>query len=119
MSAMIAPQPGSAYRPHRALLQNPGPAVPDGDGGYTQSWIDLQPPALSVSIEPPTARDLELLGAGTVTAAITHAIRGPFHPAVTTKTRIIHDGRLFHVVSVANVAERGASMVLLATELVP
>ena len=40
---------------HRVLFQNPGPAVPDGDGGYTQSWIDLVPPTWQVSIEPATA----------------------------------------------------------------
>jgi hypothetical protein len=28
------------YR-HTVTFQNPGPAVPDGDGGYTQSWVDL------------------------------------------------------------------------------
>jgi SPP1 family predicted phage head-tail adaptor len=119
MSPMIGPRTSTAERPHRVLLQNPGPAVPDGDGGYTQSWTDLVPPALSGRIAPPTARDLEMLGAGTVTSAITHVISGPFHHDVTTKTRLLFNGRIFHVVSVANVEERRAEMVLLATELVP
>ena len=36
------------YR-HSVLFQNPGPPVPDGDGGFTQSWIDLVPPTWRVS----------------------------------------------------------------------
>ena len=116
---MIAPPTSVGLRPHRVIFQNPGPAVPDGDGGYTQSWTDLNPPALSVRIAPPTARDLEQFGAGTVTSTITHVINGPFHPGVTTKTRVLFDGRMFNVVSAANIEERGAEMVLLATELVP
>ena len=49
---------------HTVFFQKPGPAVPDGDGGYTQSWIDLVPPAWRVSIEPATSADLERVTVG-------------------------------------------------------
>jgi SPP1 family predicted phage head-tail adaptor len=115
---VIAPRVGAGLRPHRVSFQNPGPAVPDGDGGYTQSWIDLSPAALSVRIAAPTARDLESLGPGTVVSTATHVITGPFHSGVTTKTRITFNGRLFQVIGVTNVEERGQEMVILANELV-
>jgi len=115
---MIAPPTSVGLRPHRVTFQKPGPPVENPDGGYTQSWIDLVPFALSVRIAPPTARDLEQVIAGTVTATITHVINGPWHPQVTTKTRINFNGRTFFVGSVANVEERSIEMVLLATEIV-
>jgi head-tail adaptor len=118
MSPMIAPATGVALRPHRVTFQNPGPAVPDGDGGYTQSWLDLSPLALSVRIAAPTARDLESMGPGTVVSTATYVVTGPFHPGVTTKTRINFNGRLFQVVGVTNVEERSQEMVLLVNEQV-
>lgn len=113
----IGPKVAIADRPHRVTLQNPGPAVPDGDG-YTQSWTDLTPPALSVKIAPATQRDLERVIAGTVMSQATHIVTGPFHPQVTTKTRIIFSGRTFNVVGVADPEEGGVEMVLVCVEVV-
>jgi head-tail adaptor len=107
-----------AERPHRVLLQNPGPAVPDGDGGTTQSWIDLVPPALSVKIAPATARDLERIAVGTVLSTATHIVTGPYHPQVTTRTRILFGVRTFNVTGPANPEERNVEMVLTAVEVV-
>jgi SPP1 family predicted phage head-tail adaptor len=118
MSAMIAPPTSVGLRHARVSFQKPGPPVGNPDGGYEQSWIDLVPFSLSVRIAPPTARDMEQVIAGTVTATITHVISGPWHPQVTTKTRINYNGRVFFVASVANVEERNVEMVLLATEIV-
>lgn len=116
--AMIAPHTNVAARPHRVTLQNPGPAIPDGDGGYTQLWADLVPPALNVSIAPATARDLERATAGTVLSTASHIVRGPFHPQVTTKTRLLFNGRIFNVVGDQNLEERSGEMVLVCVEVV-
>lgn len=115
---MTAPTTGVGARPHRVTLQNPGPAVPDGDGGFTQSWVDLTPPALSMEIKPATARDLEHVTAGTVIAQATHLVTGPFHAGVTTKTRVLFNGREFHVVGVADPEERHVELVLVCVEIV-
>lgn len=114
----LAPRARIGDRPHRVTLQNPGPAVPDGDGGYLQTWTDLTPPAISVEILPATAQDLERVTAGTVIATATHIVTGPFHPQVTTKTRVLFNGREFHVGGVANPAERSVEMILVCTEVV-
>jgi SPP1 family predicted phage head-tail adaptor len=116
--AIIAPRTNVAARPHRVTLQNPGPAVPDGDGGYTNSWIDLVPPALNVEIKPATAADLEHVAAGTVLSKATSIITGPFHPQVTTKTRLVFNGRIFNVTGDQNIEERNGEMVLVCVEVV-
>lgn len=116
---MIGPKKaGVGDRPHRVTFQNPGPAVPDGDGGTVVTWIDLNPPALSVKIAPATAADLERVTAGTVLATATHIVTGPYHPQVTTQTRLIHDGRTFSVTGASSPDERHVEMVLVCKEVV-
>jgi len=107
-----------ASRPHRVTFQNPGPGIPDGDGGFTLTWTDLVPAAMSVEIKPATAVDLERVAAGTVLSTASHVITGPYHPQVTTKTRVLFNGREFHVTGVANPDERNAEMVLVCVEIV-
>ncbi len=103
---------------HRVLFQNPGPPVPDGDGGYTQTWTDLVPATWHVSIEPATAADLERIAAGTVLSTASHIVKGRHHPGVTTQTRMVFSGRTFSITGVANVEERGITMELVAVEVV-
>lgn len=116
---MIGPTTHVADRPHRVTLQNPGPGIPDGEGGVTQTWTDLTPPALSVKIAPATAKDLERVAAGTVLATATHLVTGPYHPQVTTQTRILFNGRQFSVTGVSNPEERNVELVLVCVEVVP
>jgi head-tail adaptor len=103
---------------HLVLFQNPGPNVPDGDGGYTNTWTDLTPSSWYVSIEPATARDLERVAAGTVISTASHIVKGRFHPGVTTKTRMAFGGRTFSITGKANVEERSIDMELIAVEVV-
>ncbi len=105
-------------RKHLVMLQNPGPAVPDGDGSYTQTWTDLTPPTLYVSIDPATARDLERVAAGTVIASATQIVKGPYHPQVTTQTRIIFNSRRLNVTAVRNPDERNVTLELVCVEVV-
>jgi head-tail adaptor len=118
---MLSPRTSIAQRPHRVQLQNPGPPVPDGDGGYTQGWNDLDPPALWVAIEAATTAKLErfVSGAASTVTTATHLVTGPFHPGVTTQSRVLFGARELHVDAVNNVAERGIEMVLVCTELRP
>ena len=93
------------YR-HLVTLENPGTAVPDGDGGYTQQWTPLDPPTWHVSITPATVRDLERVQAGTVASTATHLVRGRHHPQITTETRLLFNGRRLNVIFVGNPEER-------------
>lgn len=92
--------------------------MPDGDGGFTQSWTDLVPPALYVSIAPATARDLERVTAGTVLSTASHIVTAPYHPQITTKTRILFNGRVFSVTGVSNPEERSVELILACVEIV-
>jgi head-tail adaptor len=114
---VIGPKTSVANRPHWVTFQDPGPAVPDGDGGFTQSWFNLVPPSLYVSIEPATAKDLERLAAGTVLATASHIVTGPYHPQVTTATRIVFGTRVFAITGVANPEERCIETICVCVEL--
>jgi head-tail adaptor len=110
-------------RTRRVTLDAPGPPVPDGDGGYTQDYAPLDPPALFAKVEPATAHSLERLTAGTITTTITHVLTLPFHPTITTATRVqwTDDARRPHtanVTAVNNVDERCITLVLGAVEVV-
>lgn len=112
-------QTPTSARPHRVILQNPGPPILDDEGGSTRTYVDLQPPAISVEIKAATAAALERVTSGTVLSIATHIISGPFHPQATTETRVLFNGRIFGVSGVTNVEERGIEMVLVCTETVP
>lgn len=105
------------YR-HRVLFQNPAAPVSDGDGGWTLTWADTVPGAWFVSIEPATARDLERVTAGTVISTASHIVKGRYHPQVTTKSRMVFNGRTFSITGVANVEERSIFMELIAVEVI-
>jgi head-tail adaptor len=112
------PSVAAGQRLHLVTLQNPTTTAPDGDGGYTQTWTDLAPPKVFMSINAASARDLEYLASGTVAASATHLLRGPFHPGVTTQTRVLFGARTFHVASVRNPEERSIEMILVCEEQV-
>lgn len=114
----IGPATAVADRPHRVTLQNPGPAIPDGDGDYTQSWTDLTPAAVSVRIQTATASALERITSGTVLSTATHIVTAPFHPQITTQTRILFNGRTFNVTGVTNPDEGDVELILVCAEVV-
>jgi head-tail adaptor len=115
---MIAP-PSIGVRPHRVLLQTIGPHVPTDDGGYVDSWIDLSPRAMFSRIEPATAVDIERVFAqSAVVSAASHVVTLPYHPGITTKSRIIFNGRVFSVTGVATPDERNTTTICACTEAV-
>lgn len=114
---MPSPSRGVGDRPHRITLQNPGPAVPDGDGNYTQTWSDLAPASVSAAIEPATASKLERISAGTVSASATHIVTIPYHPQVTTRTRLLIPGaRVLNVTGLMDPDERHVDLILTCEE---
>jgi head-tail adaptor len=103
---------------HLVALANPGEPVPDGDGGFTESYAPLDPPTWYCTIEPATAAGLERMTAGAVISLATHAISGRYHPGITTETRLTFEGRVFEVKQVINRQERNMRTVLVCVEQV-
>ena len=85
---------------HLVTFQDPGPAVPDGVGGYTQSWTDLAPGLWRVSVLPAAVRDLERVAAGTVITQGTSIVSGHYHSGVSTRTRMLFNGKTYSVTGV-------------------
>jgi len=110
----------SGLRANRFVtVQNPGAPTPDGDGGFTQTWTNANPPTVGAWIRASTGMT-ERTVAGTVTANATHLITVPYHAAITTQTRLVSDkGQTFSVTGVTNLDERDIELQLLCTELVP
>src|SRR5262245_39042048 len=120
---MTLPTIPTGVRLHQVTFQDPGTLVADGQGGFTESWINLVPSTLFVRIQPASAADLERIMAGTVSASATHLVIGPYHPGVNTKTRMLWTdylsrAREFSVAGVMNPLERNLEMILLCEERV-
>ena len=90
-------------------------SVPDGDGGFTESWTDLPDP-WPADVRPASIRDLERLTAGTIVATATHVIECRYRRDVTVDARMTFDGRTFTITGVKNVDERGITLQLFAYE---
>lgn len=114
----IGLQTSVANRPHRVTLQNPGPDVSDGDGGATNTWVDLVPPGWSCEIKPATAVDLERVAAGTVLSTNTYIVKGPYHPQLKTASRLVFNGRIFNCTGVSNPEERNVETIAVCVEMV-
>ena len=102
---------------HVVTVQGQGTPVPDGDGGYTESWTNLVPATWRCSIVPATARDLERITAGTVIATATHIVSGRYHPQIAISTRLVFGTRLFSVTGVSDPEERHIETICTAVEL--
>lgn len=110
---------------HLVTLQGAGPLVPDGDGGYTQTRVNLDPATAYAEIKPATARDLERTIANVVQSKASHIVTIDYHSGVTTETTLLFNdaklGRLrtFQVAGVQNPDEKSKDIVLACEELVP
>jgi SPP1 family predicted phage head-tail adaptor len=103
-------------RRHLVRLDTPNTPVPDGQGGYTQSWTTLG--TAYAEIQPATTATLERLGANTVTANATHTVRMPWRTGVTTTTRVVFGTREFAITGLSNPDERNIDLMLICTERV-
>jgi SPP1 family predicted phage head-tail adaptor len=116
--SVLGPKTSVGDRPHVVTLQNPGPGIPNDDGGSVPSWIDLVPLKWTVKVAPATAADLERVTAGTVLATATHIVTGPYRPDVTTQTRVSFNGRQFSVTGVSDPEERHVETIAVCVEIV-
>jgi SPP1 family predicted phage head-tail adaptor len=103
-------------RAHRVTLENPGAAVPDGDGGFTEGWDPIG--TLWGRVSPASEADLRQVVAGTVTALLPYLVVVPYIAGVTTQTRVTYHGRHFAVQAVRNVDERNIRLEIICEERV-
>jgi SPP1 family predicted phage head-tail adaptor len=104
-------------RDKRVTLANPGGTVPDGEGGYVEGWVPLDPPEMLARINPASATDMERAAAGTQLVTAMHMIEMLYHPGVTVETRITYGARHFQVTSVRNPDEQNRELIIVAQEL--
>jgi len=88
---------------HCVRVQQPtGAPDPNGDGGYTDPWVNADPPLWFCQIVEGGGNQ-ERPVAGSTIAAGTHLLRGHYRADITVRDRIIvNDAQVFNVVSVAN-----------------
>jgi len=103
---------------HQVTLEQPGAAVPDGEGGYTETWTALTPSPVWAAIQPASARDLERVFAGASQATASHLVTLRYHAGVTTATRLTFGTRVFAITGVQNLDERNKELVLACEEVV-
>lgn len=95
-------------------FEDPGDPIPDGEGGYTETWAPLSPATWYVRVRPATTKDAERVTAGTVITHVSHLVHGRYHPGVTTRSRMIFGGEIYQITSVINDESRGREMELVA-----
>ena len=105
-------------------LSQPGAPVPDGDGGFTQPYVPLDPPLWWCAIKAVTPRPSESTIGGTVTAHATHIVNGRYHPGITSQTRLVwtdHAAAVHtaEVIDVDDTEGAGIETVAMVTELTP
>jgi len=114
--AMLAGQ-----KRHRVTLETPDVTTPDGDGGYTQTYVVLCR-RIAACVQPATARSLEQLVASTLASTATHLVTIGYRTGVTTKTRVTyHDGatdRTLYVSGTCDPDEGHRDLVLACDEAV-
>jgi len=121
---LIGTRAAVALRQKRIGLTMPGVPVPDGDGGYTETEVALNPPALWAHVRPASVRDIEQIAGSTTLPTATHLVTVPYHPGITTETVIALENhpqppRVLKVVFVGTPDERNADLVLVCAEQVP
>ena len=97
--------------------------VPDGGGGYTETWVPLDPPAMWVHMNPATPQDAERSGSGSVLILYTYIFDMLYHAGISPNTRIAYQDpdkglRTFQVTSVRNPDEQRRELIVVAQELV-
>ena len=104
------------YR-HLVRVQHPGGTpVPNGDGGFSQPWIDGSPSTWHCAIdEGPGVQ--ERTAAGTTIAEGGRIFRGRYRADITNRSRLIYGARAFTVVGVTNPQSRNIDLELSCVEV--
>lgn len=101
---------------HRLTLQQEV-QTPDGQGGFTRSWQDVA--QLWAEIMPQagsTGAGAEQLAFGQLQPRMTHRILLRYRVGVTPAMRLVFDGRVFNIRSVANKGETNEVLEIMAEE---
>jgi len=103
-------------------VENPGAAVPDGDGGFTLTYTAADPGTWWASIEKATQRASEARFSGTVIAHASYILSGRFHPGIGAQTRLSWTDRAgarhhTNVMDVDDVEGRGVETTVLVSEV--
>jgi SPP1 family predicted phage head-tail adaptor len=96
----------------RRLTVQSATNVSDGQGGFTETWVDGA--TVWASITP--ASGYEKFQAMQMQAPITHKIAMRYRTDVTTKSRLKFGDRVFWVAEVLNVNEENRVLAIKATE---
>jgi SPP1 family predicted phage head-tail adaptor len=107
---------------HSITLENPSAQTADGDGGYAETWTELDPSPARASIKASAGRTGERRVANTVVAQGTHEVVMRYHPDVSTRTRITFvdkagNTRTLQVTDVDDVDSRGQMLRLTCVEV--
>ena len=100
----------------RVTVENPT-RVPDGDGGFTDTWTELNPADIWASIVPATASVIERQVGNTIEAQISHVVTCRYHDEISTLTRITFDSKYLFVRGIQNVESRNEWLVLACEEI--
>ena len=103
-------------------LSAPGVPMPDGDGGYSQSYTALNPSEWRCAIEAASVRASERIFGATVTAHASYILTGRYHSGISTQTRLVWTDRsgLSHVANVLDVVDTegaGVETIVLVSEV--
>lgn len=96
---------------HRVTVQTRS-QVSDGQGGFTDSWVDGV--SLWCSIEP--VKGYERFQAMQMQTPVTHKLTMRYNATVTTSCRLKFGDRIFSVVEVLNQEERDRWLIVKALE---
>lgn len=88
--------------------------VPDGGGGYTETWVALA--TLWAAVEP--LRGNERFQAQQVSNTLTHKVTIRYRAGVTPKMRIVYGSHVFAIEAVIDPEERHERLELLCSEVV-
>lgn len=103
--------PAAAFR--KRLIVHAVTRVPDGQGGFTETWLPTA--AVWASVEP--VKGYEKFQAMQTATPVTHKVTSRFSQAVTTDTRLVMGDRVFRVTEALNRGEAGRFLDARALEL--
>ena len=86
--------------------------VGDGGGGFTETWVEVA--TLSCDLRPTGGG--EGVESDRLAGRVSHEVSLRYRPGVVPAMRFRKDARLFHILSVINVEERGRWLKCLCEE---
>jgi SPP1 family predicted phage head-tail adaptor len=98
---------------HRVTIQAET-ATADAGGGYAATWADVA--TVWARIEAMAGRELVL--GGVIRGDASHRVTMRYRSGVSPDSRLVYDGRVFDVLSVANTEERDEVLTLMCREVV-